>query len=146
MADSIHQQIINKVDIRLKAIKIAGGYATDMGNNVFEWRETPLAAGEVPGLIYRDPREERTPGCGIYDLALQLEIDLFSTSPAGIRSCLADLEKAIFVDETWDGLAENSEIDSSEMEVAQKENIYTASKIVVTVEYRTIRGDAYTKA
>lgn len=146
MADSIHQKIIGKIDTRFKAILIAGGYATNMGNNVFEWRETPLAATELPGLIYRDPREERIPGCGVYDLSLQIEIDLFSTSPAGIRSCLADIERAVFVDETWETLAQNSEIDSSEMEVAQKENIFTASKVIMTVEYRTIRGDPYTQA
>ncbi len=146
MVDSIHQRIISAIDTRFKTILIAGGYKTNMGQHVFAWKETPFDASEIDGLNYRDRREQRTPGCGVYEFTLPIEIEVFSSSPEGIRKCLADLEKAIFVDETWGGLAENSEIDSSEMAIEHKEHIYGASNVVMTVEYRTVRGDPDTAA
>lgn len=146
MTDSIRQQIIDAIDTRFKAILTAGGYKTNLGNHVFAWRDTPLEATDLPGLIYKDTTEQREPGAGIYDLILSIEIELFSTSAAGIRNCLADLEKAIFTDESWGELALNSEIETDEMAIEQKENTFCASKIILAVEYRTVRGDPYIQA
>ncbi len=146
MLISIRQQIITAIDTRFKTILIAGGYETNLGSNVFAWRSEPLQESELPALIYRDRTEARMLGCGIYDLSLGVEIELFSSSAAGVRSLLVDLEKGIFTDETWGGLALTSEIEMNEMEIEQKENIFCASKIIMAVEYRTVRGDPYTRA
>ena len=105
MADSIRQRLISAIDTRLKTILIASGYKTNMGQNIFEWKTDPFQASQIDGLTYRDPKEQRELGCGIYDLTLPLEIEIASTTPAQVRKCLADLEKAVHVDPTWGGLA-----------------------------------------
>jgi hypothetical protein len=114
--------------------------------NVFAWKETPLAQADLPALVYRDRTESRDPGCGIYDMKMPIEVEIHGTSPEQVRECLAELEESIFADETWGNLAMDTEIDTAEMVITQKENIFVASKIIVTVEYRTIRGDPRTQA
>ena len=114
--------------------------------NVFEWRTTPLELSEIPGIIYRDRTESRSPGMGVSENVLSVEIEIYGTSKAQIREILAQLERAVEMDPTWGGLALDSELYSNAMEVIQLANIFCASHIVMTVEYRTVRGDPYTQA
>lgn len=146
MADTIRQRIITAIDTRLKAILVTGGYKTNLGNHIFEWKTDPFQASDVDGLTYRDPTEQRELGCGVYDLTLPLEIEIASTTPAQIRKCLADLEKAVYVDETWGGLVFDTDIDTSELKVEKKEHLYSASKIVLNIYYRTVIGSPETQA
>jgi len=137
---SVRQRIITTIDLRLKTILVANGYQSNMGEHVFGWRTDPFQGSEIDGLTYRDRTEERTAGCGVYDLMMPLEIEMISDSPAGIRKCLADLEKAVFVDETWGGLAWYTELRTNEMAVEKKEELFSASKIILEIEYQTGRG------
>ena len=146
MTDSIRQRIISAVDTRFKTILVAGGFKTNMGQHIFEWKTDPFQASEVDGLTYNDRTEQREVGCGIYDLTLPLEIEIASTTPAQVRKCLADLEKAIHVDLTWGSLAFGSDLDANEMVVEKKEHVYTGSKITMNIYYRTLIGDPDTQA
>jgi hypothetical protein len=146
MPDTVRQKIINAIDARLKTILVTGAYKTNLGSNVFAWRATPFEESELPALNYRDTTESRIPGAGVYDLTLTVFIEVFSTTMTELRQCLADIEKAIFVDETWGDLALNSEIGPEEIQIGQNENIFVASEIALIVEYRTVRGDAETNA
>ncbi len=114
--------------------------------NTFEWRATPLQPTEIPAFVYRDRTETRTPGMGISENALIVEIEIYGVSPAQIRELLAKLEQAVEADPTWGGLAIDSELNSNAMQIEQKENIFCASQIAMTVEYRTVRGDPFTQA
>jgi hypothetical protein len=116
-----------------------------LGDNIFAWRKTPLQASELPALVYRDRTETKEPGWGIYENKLSMEIEIFANTAAEIRECIADLEVAIFNDETWGGLALTSELETNDMEIEHKEDIFVASKIILNVHYRTIFGDPYTK-
>lgn len=146
MTESIRQRIITAIDIGLKAILVTGGYKTNMGLNVFEWKSEAFAASEVDGLTYRDRTDPRQVGCGVYDHEMPVEIEIVSTTPAQIRKCLADLEKAIHVDPTWGGLAFGTDLDMDETAIEKKEHVYTASKIIMTVYFRTVIGDPDTQA
>jgi len=116
-----------------------------LGDNIFAWRKTPLQASELPALVYRDRTEMKEPGWGIYENKLIIDVEIYTNTVAEIRECIADLEVAILKDETWGDLALYSELDVNEMEIEQKENIFVASKIIMIVEYRTVRGDPYTQ-
>ncbi len=146
MADSIRQQIISAIDTRLKTILVANGYETNAGLNVFAWRDTALEAAELDAILYRDRTESRTPGVGVYEFILPVEIQIVSTSASQVRKILADLEVAIFVDESWGEIALNTELETDEMEIEQKETLFVAAGIIMPIEYRTVRGDPYTKA
>ena len=116
-----------------------------LGDNIFAWRKTPLQASELPALVYRDRTETKEPGWGIYENKLSLEIEIYANTAAEIRECIADLEVAIFNDETWGGLALITDLDSNDMEIEQKEDIFVASKIILNISYRTVIGDPYTE-
>lgn len=144
----IEQLIINKIDTRFKTILVANGYATNIGQHVNWWKESPLAIADLPGMNLRDRDESRTLGCGIYDRTLSIEIEASvsgSDSPETARLIEADIEKAIFVDDTWDGLAGISDITGSRKEAEQKQNKVAKVRVAMEIEYRTIRGDAYTQ-
>lgn len=113
--------------------------------NVYAWRSTPIEVSELPALVYRDRTESKAEGCGIFENSLSIEIEIYGTTPDQIRECIAELEKAINADKTWGGFALHTKLETSEMMVAQKENIFTATNIVMTVFYLTVIGDPYTK-
>lgn len=115
-----------------------------LGDNVFAWRTTPLQATELPAIVYRDRVETKEPGWGVNDYKLAIELEIYGNTVAEIRGCLAALEAAIFVDDTFGGLAIQSELNVNEMEIEQKEDIFVGSKILLIVNYRTVSGDPYT--
>ena len=146
MPDTIRQQIIDAIDARFKGILISGGYGTDLGSNVFAWRRSALEESELDALTYRDAVEGTIDSAGeIEEKNLIINIEIFSTSPAQLRKCLADLEKAVNVDFSWGNLAILTSLKTNEMEVEQKDQVFAASGIAMEVDYLTVRGDPYTK-
>ncbi len=142
--NSVWQQIIDAIDLRFKAI-ITGENKLNLGNHVFPWKTTPLQSSELPALVYRDRTDQRTEGCGVYEVTMPIEIEISASTPKEIRECIAELEKAIHSDKTWGRLALHTKLDTTEMKVDQKLDYYTASKIVMMVFYLTVIGDPYTK-
>lgn len=148
MPDPIQQQLIDAIDTRFKTILVANGYATNIGQHVTWWKESPLAIGNLPGMNLRDLEESRIPGCGIYERSLSLEIEASvsgADSPKTARLIEADIEKAIFVDNRWGGFASNTEILAAKKEAGHKQN--KVAKIILSIEilYETVRGDPYTR-
>lgn len=137
------------MDTRFKAILTTGGYVTNIGAHVFWWKPSPLQLSDLPGMNCRDRTSEKTLGCGIYENSLPLEIEASvsgSASPEDIRKILADLEKAVGADETWGGLALATDINSDDVSIEQNENKIGLARVMMTIEYRTARFDAYTQA
>lgn len=146
MPDTIRQRIIDAIDTRFKAILITGGYATNLGSNVFAWRTAAIDESELDALVYRDRLQSRIErASATFENNLSIEIEIFSTSIPQIRKCLADLESAIYVDPSWGGLAIWTDLAEEEMDIEQKENIFTASKVLLMVDFLTIIGDPYTQ-
>jgi len=149
MVDSIRQRIISAMDTRFKTILTTGGYVTNIGQHVFWWKSSPLQLSDLPGMNCKDRTSEKAPGCGIYENSLPVEIEASvsgSASPEDIRKILADFEKCVGVDETWGGLALATDIDGDDISVEQNENKIGLARVMMTIEYRTARFDAYTQA
>jgi hypothetical protein len=148
MTDPIQQQLIDTIDTRFKTILTTNGYATSIGLHVTWWKESPLAVSDLPGMNLRDSEETRIPGCGIYERSLNIRIEASvsgSDSPKTARLIEADIEKAIFVDNRWGGLASNTEISASGKEAAQKQNKISKVTLSMEILYMTKRGDPYTR-
>ena len=117
-----------------------------LGDNVFAWRTTPIQSSEIPGLVYRDRTETKEFGWGYCENKTPIEIEIYASTIEEIRGYIADLEKAVFTDDTWGNLAMYSDLNVNEVVIEQKENIFVASQIILTVTYRTVFGNPYTKA
>lgn len=150
MADSLRQQIINAVDTRLKTIKIANGYETDLGLNVNRWKTIPVSSDKEYELIYRDPIEDVTAeniAIGRHEHTLHMEIEIItkadSISDNQVRKMIADIEKAIKVDETWGVLAQRTIPESNEINVLQSEKIIGGVIFRFAIIFRTNKWDSY---
>jgi hypothetical protein len=142
VSDSKRQQIIDKVKARMQTITTANGYKTDAGQHVFTWLSRVLADSELDAIDIRDktcPQEQSS--LSLYTNKLRVEFEA-KTKAASItdeaaREILDDIYKAIGVDDTWDGLAENTEPIENNMDIQQSDKIAGAATIVVEIEYTT---------
>lgn len=150
MADSKRQLIINAVDTRFKTILVSGGYETDLGQNVFEWRTAALPVANLPGIVLRDPECSVSSDVAIgqheYELKVEAEINVAegSSTPGEIRKMIADVIKAIGVDITWGGLAQRTEPIEDTINMDQKEKIIGGALVSFLIIYRTNAWNAYT--
>jgi hypothetical protein len=147
MADSIRQSIVNAVDARLKTIKIANGYETDIGLNVNRWKAIPVSSDKEYELIYRDVSCE-TVYLEAHRHKLHFEVEAIikagSISDNQVRKMLADILKAIGVDPQWSNLAINTHPEGDEINILQTEKIIGGTIIRFAIEFRTKEWDPYT--
>lgn len=150
MADSIKKKILNAIDTRLKMILAANGYETNAGQNVFYWRTQMVPETSLPAIVYRDTVNRSEVGAGgLYENLLTVEIDGFVVASTDLdaKTLLdkleADIEKSIKVDDMWGGLALTTEKISDESTLDRKEKVFGWTAIVIEIEYRTTRWDAY---
>ena len=131
------------IDTRLKLITIANGYETNAGNNVYEFWDVALEDDELPAIIWRDGAEDSelvvntTQGRTLtVELILQA---LGVTAPAILRKLIADVEKAIAVDNTWGGIAIFTSVMTivDTFDVEHKDRRIGACRARFTVLYRT---------
>lgn len=150
MPESLRQQIINAVDVRLKTIKIANGYETDIGLNVNRWKAIPISSDKEYELIYRDVSEDASAenaAIGKHEHTLHFEVEIItkagSISDNQIRKMIADIEKSISAGETWGGLAQRTIPEGNEINILQSEKIIGGAIIRFAIIYRTNRWNPY---
>lgn len=145
LPDPIQQKIIDAIDTRFKTILIANGYFTNVGQHVGWWKKL-LAIADLPGMNLKDRTETRSLGPGVYDRTLTINIEASvsgSDSPKVARQIEADIEKAIWIDETWDYLAHKTDILGRELDAAHAENKIAQINITIQIEYQTGRGQPF---
>lgn len=146
MTDSIRQQIITAIDTRMKTIQTTAGYKTNAGVHVFDWLDRDLADSELDAIIYRDRTCEQSSDMNdrtTNNLIIDFEIKVKSTSTTAqqARKVLEDICKAIAVDETWGGLAEDTFPVSNTIGVEQTDKIAGTAELVIEIEYTTNKWD-----
>jgi hypothetical protein len=112
MADSKRQQIINKIIARMQLILTTNGYETNLGANVNDWEtnydDSGLPALSVCDLIENETLAHNEPSATRQKNVLPVQLRIFvksGTRASELRKMFADINKAIAVDSTWDGLA-----------------------------------------
>lgn len=108
---SVRQQIIDAVETRLKTIKTANGYETDIGLNVNVWHTTDFQETELPAIDIRDVSEVMEVRGGNHICTLTVEIEAkVSGSASGVtmRDILADIIKAVGTDSTFSNLVQET--------------------------------------
>jgi hypothetical protein len=148
MTDPKRQTLITAIDTRLKQILVSpGGYNYNLGSSVHEWRSTPLDDSELPAVIYRDLEEVVSVTVGKHEHRMLLEIELAlsgATVPATMRKGIADIVKALGVDLTFGGLAEDTEFEGTEaISIIQNERRIAGVILRFIVTYLTNPFDPY---
>jgi hypothetical protein len=142
------QRICTKLDTQLKTILTAGEYETDLGNNIFEWRDSALQESELPGLIWRDQVQE-TDDTRVHNLdqhILPIEMEIITvggTAITEIRRLIADVIRAIGAKRTWDGEAVDTKLKTSGPAIDQASRKVGAVMVTIEIIYRTDLFDAY---
>jgi len=144
MTDSIRQQLIDKIDARLKLIKKTGGYKTDAGTNVSDWPDHDHEKAKLPSIVYKDPSNTKTAdSTKIWDNDLTVELELRAaagtTAAESLREIIEDVYKAIGTDETWSGLAQKTIPVSEEMDVQQGDQKIALAKLQIRIKYQTTK-------
>jgi hypothetical protein len=142
MTDSIHQQMIGKVDTRLKTILKAGGYKTDAGQHVFDWLDRELADSELDAIIYRDKTKDIKPETlHNYEKRIEIEIEVKTKASTGtakrLREMLEDVHKAIGTDDRWSNLAIDTQPVSEAMDIQRSDKISGMATLTIYIEYET---------
>jgi hypothetical protein len=141
------QSIVDAVETRFKGIKIASGYHTDVGNNVFVYRDADIEAQELPALNIRDYRTKRidevTDATSYDNWDLYFEIELVcaagSLTITQVRQIIADVTKAIGVDQTWGALALFTWLQGDEIFMRQEDKKVGGAIINFYVRYRNTK-------
>ncbi|HEX8773258.1 MAG TPA: hypothetical protein VF735_06595 [Pyrinomonadaceae bacterium] len=142
---SRRQQIIDAMKTRFSAITTAGGYATNIGNQVHEWRTTEIPADGLPAQSLRDPVDEVTlPDKDSLmhrhhlNVILDLVIQESAEQATEARKALADVVKAIGVDPTWGGLAARTLPRREQIMTDAQGNWLGGARMEFVVEYDTM--------
>jgi len=156
MPDSIRQTIFDAVMDRMRLIKVAGGYETDIGHHVFEFRDMdgePWGDKEAEGLNVRDieePAEDQNirPHAHLKELFIELEFraleDTTAHAAKRARKIIADIEKALGVDKFWGGKAQGtSPLSVNNLDVKKADRIYALCQLKFSITYRQLAFNPY---
>lgn len=125
MADSIRQQIMTALIIRLQTITIANGYETNVGGNVNDWHVSNFEETELPAMDVRDVNESTEVRGSLHQNTLSIEIETKVSGTASattMRDIIADVVKAIGTDPSFSGLAQNIvPVQNATVELDQKD-------------------------
>ena len=147
MAASIRQQIISAMVTRLGTITTANGYLTNIGNSVALWRTTEFEKWEMPSCSIADTQDtaevsDLRPNGGHERHKLTVEILAVisdgDNTPATLEQARADIINAIGIDPRWGGVAEWTTPSGDNKQISQKDKVFGAVKVTVTVSYRTL--------
>lgn len=139
---SKRQQITDKLKTMLQDIKIANGYNSDLGNNVFEWRLFPFQEDNLPAIEYRDiDCEIESPPARRHDHKLAIDIEIItasgSTTPETIRKMIEDVHKAIGKNAFFDKLAIKTGPVSNSIQMEQDNKIIAGALLKFSITYAT---------
>jgi hypothetical protein len=154
MPTTIRQQVVTALDTLFKTIKTTAGYQTNLGNNVFWWRDTPLQISELPGLNCRDISETTVRAIGQHEhiLTVQAVISLESADAGEtVRKEIADITKALGTNVSPNvclgGYAEDIDPPNSELIEVEHAGIKSFGMAVnIRIQYATLPFDPYTQA
>ncbi|MCP9495886.1 MAG: hypothetical protein MSG64_15665 [Pyrinomonadaceae bacterium MAG19_C2-C3] len=111
------QQIIDKVLARMQGIATTAEYApgknfeTNLGAHVTEWNEEQVERANLPALDVRDflnspVQESRSSDGHEHVLTIQFAVIAAAKEQTSfVRACIADIYRAIGIDDSWDSLA-----------------------------------------
>lgn len=154
MSDIISLDLLNANLVRAQGITVALGYDTNIGEHAFLFKEEPLTENEIPGIVIR--RRKRRPADDYAkadgaktDRVLEMEGEIIwkpgSVPYDFVEKAVADLERAIGLDQTWGGLAIVTHWTGDEIVIMRQLNGVPLEEVVASafvtwdIKYRTTK-------
>ena len=141
----MRQTIITDMITRLEAITTVNSYNTNIGNNIFEWREYPTDTSNYPCLIIKDVNENfESMGHHVHDHTLTIEWILYtsgSSCQSDMRKAISDVYSVIGDDLSWNKVCYDTEIESMETSKEHQESEIMSTIITLVLKYKTPAWD-----
>ena len=141
-------EIVEAVKNQLKNILLANGYNTDIGQNIQEWRVSPLEALVLPVVILEDHEEifndeEAIIGDKYRELTILIKIlaEIQNSIEEDLRLMVADVFKALGEDETLGDKVNCLDVKSVQIDVEQGKERLAMANITVIAEYDSQRWE-----
>lgn len=144
MADTKRTKIVKEMLAKFAGIKVADGYSTDIGNNVFRWRIADFDPASMPGMSLYDYEEKIESGKNL-DRAhfrffkVEIEVKLAQLADAADEMLLAfaDIERVVGANQDWTGLATKTVPAGNKITVEQGSKKIAGGIIAFEVYYIT---------
>lgn len=143
------QRLLDAIKARLGGVTVLGGYQTNAGFKVHEWRDPQTQAftkAELPAIWIRDPSDEINHlDSATHEHTLTVEIGAVCSGDATesqARSMEADIMAAIGEDPTFGGLCHYCQPGNTTLEVRQLTDRASGVRVQLQLAYRTPAFDA----
>lgn len=156
MADTKRQLIMDEIVARMRTIKTANGYQTDLGLNVGYWEITWDGSGESTNLPAVDVCDtncktndyEFDDSETVHELSVLLRIFAAADDRASaLNELIGEVQAAIKTDPRWKvsgiGLAMGTKLRSADLIVPKESFEVAGAAIEIEVSFKTSTFDAY---
>jgi len=146
---SVKERVMEDIKSTLETIQLANGYGSDVGH-VFRFSTNPHDYHTYPLIGILGVREDKTPIEGNpprMDVVLSITIScVLATDPADVSETehnllLRDIETALQQDYTRGGIARDTEVIGTDVEILETEVPLSVSSMAVQVKYQHDRAD-----
>ncbi len=139
MADTIREKILDHVETTMNLIKTSGGYANTIAS-VQKYKQAGNEYASTPCIIILAGQENLEKQAGFFTRAkFSILLGLVTIAPtdtdATLNSLLGDIQKALMIDYTRGGIAENTTIQNIVPYETVEGNSYAGLIITVEIQY-----------
>ncbi len=93
---------------QLQLILTTNSYNSNLGSNIYEWREEPIEEHHLPACVYRDIQDTTAQTFGNQEHRLSVSLDVFANCTAAVmRGIIADITQCLGANLTLGGLCED---------------------------------------
>lgn len=140
MPTPVHQKIMDAVKARLVTIDGTGSYNTDLSSSVYEWSPV-LEISKLPAAVYRDTGQTLGEEISKHLHTLAVEVSLTVASGAStladLRKLIADVYRAVGVDQQWSALAILTEWQGFSISYDEESKDIASALVTFLINYRT---------
>lgn len=145
MAFTTRKNILDDLVYRLGIIRTPNGYTSNV-TAVTRQRDLdaePYEASELPALNVRDQRATVEHMISDDEHMLPVTIEMHTSSRITVgdaENLLGDIAKCIEANESWNGYADGTTIESHELDITQTGDVIMAGTVDIQIHYTTNKG------
>ena len=130
---------------QLQLILTGSGYNSNLGNNIYEWREETIEEHHLPACIYRDVQDTTEQTFGNQEHRLSVSLEIFANCTAAVmRGIVADVTQCLGNNLTLGGLCEDIGVIGDEtIKVEHDDRRIFGISVKIVIQYITANWNPY---